>query len=172
MLELSSLLVALCLAAPFDSQPMPQVDLNRYMGRWYEVARFPHRFEKDCHGVTADYALRPDGKVSVLNTCRKGALDGPVKTAKATGWSAHPSNSRLRVRFFWPFSAAYWIVALDSEYRWAVVGHPSRKYLWLLSRTPGLPAEVDAVLVAEAARLGYDVSKLERPQQPATGAWP
>lgn len=152
-------------AAPLDSQPMPQVDLTRYMGRWYEVARYPSRFERGCHGVTADYSLRPDGKVSVLNTCRKGGLAGPVKTASATAWPVAPGNSRFKVRFFWPFTAPYWVVALDPEYRWALVGHPERRYFWILSRTPRLAPDLEAGLLARMRELGYDPAKLERGEQ-------
>lgn len=153
-------------AAPLDSQPMPKVELSRYMGRWYEVARYPNRFERGCHGVTAEYGLRPDGKVSVVNTCRKGGLSGPAKTAKATAWAAEPGNSRFRVRFFWPFSAPYWVVAVDPDYRWALVGHPERRHFWMLSRTPRLAPEVEAGLLARMRELGYDPARLERAEQP------
>lgn len=166
--NLLAVFVALAAAAPFDSQPMPKVDLPRYMGRWYEVARYPQRFERGCHGVTADYALRPDGRVSVVNTCRKGSLSGPVKTARAVGWSVEPANSRFRVRFFWPFTAPYWVVALDPEYRWAMVGHPGRKAFWLLSRTPRLPPALEAELLGKMRELGYDPARLERGEQPET----
>lgn len=160
------ILLTVAAAAPSDSQPMPKVDLTRYMGRWYEVARYPHRFEKDCHGVTADYSLRPDGRVSVLNTCRKGSLAGPVKTARAVGWAVEPGNSRFRVRFFWPFSAPYWVVDLDPDYGWALVGHPERRFFWILSRTPRLAPDVEARLLARMRELGYDPARLERGEQP------
>ncbi len=140
---------------------MPHVQLSRYMGRWYEIARYPKWFEKNCYGVTADYALRPDGTLSVLNTCHEGSSRGPVRTASGRAWKTGASNARLRVRFFWPFSSPYWIIELDPDYRWAVVGHPQRKYLWILSRTPKLPQKVEAGILKRLAALGYDVSKLK-----------
>lgn len=153
-----------CSHAPLDTQPMPTVDLSRYMGKWYEIARYPSRFERGCDGVTAEYTRRSDGAVDVLNTCRKGGPTGPARTAKARAWSRHPSNSRFAVSFFRPFKAPYWIVALDPDYRWALVGHPERAYLWLLSRTPVMADTDEQKALAEAARLGYDLSKLERPK--------
>jgi len=86
----------------------------------------PSRFERGCDGVTAEYELRKDGSVDVLNTCHKGGPKGPARTAKARAWSMHESNSRYAVRFFWPFKAPYWIIDLDADYRWVAVGHPER----------------------------------------------
>ena len=147
---------------PHDSQPMPGVDLARYMGRWYEIVRYTQRFERGCRDVTADYALRPDGRVAVLNSCRKGEPP-KVKTARAVGWSVDATNSRLRVRFFWPFTGDYWIVGLDPEYRWAMVGSPRKDYFWLLAREPKLDAGLEASLFEQARRLGYDPARFERP---------
>lgn len=160
-----ALILAGCTHAPLDSQPMPRVDAARYMGRWYEIARMPSRFEKGCDGVTADYALQKDGSVSVLNTCRKGGPQGPARTAKAKAWSVHESGSRYLVSFFRPFKAPYWIIDLDPDYRWAAVGHPERKYLWILSREPSLPPETEAALLERLKAMGYDVDRLERPRQ-------
>lgn len=158
-------LLAACSHAPFDSQPMPRVDVERYMGRWYEIARLPNRFEKGCDGVTAEYALRQDGTVSVLNTCRKGGPEGAARTAGAKAWSVDPSGSRFEVSFFRPFKAPYWIIALDPQYRWAAVGHPRKKYLWILAREKALPPEVERDLLSKLQALGYDTAKLERPRQ-------
>ena len=158
---LAAVLLGACAKAPLDSQPMPRVDVPRYMGRWYEIARYPQRFEKGCAGVTAEYALRPDGSVSVLNTCRQGGLQGPVRTASARAWSVDPSGSRCEVSFFRPFKAPYWIVGLDPDYRWALVGHPKREYFWLLSRAPVMAEADRKAALDEAARLGYDLARLE-----------
>jgi apolipoprotein D and lipocalin family protein len=135
------------------------------MGKWYEIARLPNRFERDCHGVTAEYALRPDGNVSVLNTCHRGGPQGPVRTAKAVAYSLDPSQSRFAVSFFRPFKAPYWVIDLDPEYRFAAVGHPALKYLWILSREPALPAQDEAALLERLKALGYDVARLERGRQ-------
>lgn len=168
-----ALLVALlagCAHAP-TSPPLrtvERVDLSRYMGRWYEIATIPMSFQKGCVGVTADYTLRPDGDVDVVNTCRPERLDAPPRTANGKAWSVDPSGAKLEVRFFWPFHGSYWIVDLDPDYRWAVVGHPSREYLWILSRTPQLPdATYDGILERLRAQ-HYDLSRLlKTPQPPA-----
>lgn len=166
MRRIPALAVLLCAACahrpPVDSQPMPQVDLSRYMGRWHEIARYTHSFEKGCRDVTADYSLRPDGKVGVVNTCVKGEPP-KTKVARATGWSAHPTNSRLKVVFFWPFRGDYWIVGLDPDYRWAMVGSPRKDYFWLLAREPKLDPELEKKLFEQARALGYDPARFERP---------
>lgn len=159
------LLLAACRHAPYDSQPMPKVDAARYMGKWYEVARYPNRFERGCDGVTAEYALQKDGSVSVLNTCHKGGPAGPARTAKAKAWRLEESGSRYAVSFLRPFKAPYWIIDLDPQYRWAAVGHPERKYLWILSREPVLPPATEAALLERLRALGYDTDRLERPKQ-------
>lgn len=159
----AALLLSACAhRLPLDSQPMPQVDLSRYMGRWHEIARYTQFFERGCRDVTADYALRPDGKVDVANTCRKGEPP-KVKTARAVGWSADPSNSRLKVRFSWPFAGDYWIIGLDPQYRWAMVGSPRKDCFWLLAREPKLDAAIENQLFEQARRLGYDPARFERP---------
>lgn len=163
-LSLALLLLAACSHAPLDSQPMPRVETEKYMGKWYEIARLPNRFEKGCDGVTAEYSLRKDGTVSVLNTCRKGGPRGPARTATAKAWKVDPSGSRYEVSFFRPFKAPYWIIELDEQYRWAAVGHPARKYLWILSREKTLPPGVEKDLLAKLQGLGYDTARLERPK--------
>ena len=114
------------------------VDLNRYKGTWYEIARFPHSFEKDLVGVTATYTLKEDGKIGVLNKGYKDTLDGKLKEAKAFAKVPYPEwAGYLRVFFFWPFGGDYMILELDQEnYQYALVGDPSLNYLWVLSRTP------------------------------------
>lgn len=154
-----------------DARPVttvPALDLARYLGRWYEIARYDHSFERGLVAVTADYALLPDGRISVVNAGRRGALDGPVASATAVAWlpdAAEPA--RLRVRFFWPFYGAYWVLGVDPGYRWAVVGHPSRDYLWLLARTPVIAAEDRAAMDAVARGQGFDLDRLVEVAQPA-----
>ncbi|QIX60150.1 lipocalin family protein [Hymenobacter lutimineralis] len=153
--------------------PLPtvaHVDLHRYAGLWYEIARLPTRFEKGCQHVTAEYKLRPDGKVNVRNTCHKEGLNGPAETATAVARAVDSSNARLKVQFFWPFEGDYWILALDhSDYRYALVGEPSRKNLWLLSRTPHLERNLRDQLVARAKELGFPVENLIYTPQPVAG---
>ena len=162
-------LLAACAHAPSGPplQTVERVDLGRYAGKWYEIATIPMSFQKGCTGVTANYTIRPDGDVDVVNTCRKETLDGPERQATAKAWSVDPSNAKLVVRFFWPFTGDYWIIDLDPDYRWAVVGHPSREYLWILSRTPQMdPATYDGILARLRAQ-SYDTTKLVKtPQLP------
>ena len=144
-----------------------RVDLARYAGTWYEIARYPNRFQKDCVATTATYTLRPDGRVTVVNRCREKTLDGKFKEAKGIAWVADKStNAKLKVRFFWPFSGDYWIIDLGPEYEYAVVGHPKRSYLWILSRTPSLdPATYQGILDRIQAQ-GYDLKPIIRTPQP------
>lgn len=147
---------------------VPAVDLTRYAGKWYEIARLPNRFQRDCAGNTAaTYTLRPDGKITVLNECRKA--DGRQKSATGTARLADPKgpNTKLKVTFFWPFSGNYWIIGLDPEYRWAVVGEPSRNYLWILSREPQLNPALYQQIVERAKQQGFDTGRLlKTPQAP------
>ena len=147
-------------------EAVPSLDLQRYAGRWYELARYPNRFQKDCAGdTTATYTLRPDGKITVLNECREA--DGKAKRAKGTAKLASEKgpNSKLKVTFFWPFSGDYWVIALDPEYRWAIVGEPSRKYLWILSRTPRLDERTWQHLMELVRQAGYDPGRLMKTPQ-------
>jgi len=138
------------------------VDLNRYVGTWYEIARYPNSFQpEDCVATTANYELREDGKINVLNTCRKGSPDGPEKSAKGKAWVVDPlTNAKIKVQFFWPFSGDYWIIQLGEQYEYAVVGHPDRTYLWILSRTPQIEPDLYIQIIARLKQQGYDPSKL------------
>jgi apolipoprotein D and lipocalin family protein len=145
------------------------VDVKRYMGTWFEIARFPQRFEKGLVGITANYTLLPDGKVSVLNSGYKEDLNGKLKTIKGKARVADTkTNAKLKVSFFWPFSADYWILELGKDYEYAVVGEESRKYLWILSRTPQMDEAVYNELLKRVQDKGFDISKLERIPQRQT----
>jgi len=147
-------------------QTVKNVDLERYMGTWYEIGRFPHSFEKDLVGVTATYKLKKNGKVEVLNQGYKNSLDGKLKRAKGFAKVPNPNEpGRLKVYFFWPFGGDYLILDLDEEYRWALIGSYSLNYLWILSRTPQMPEEEYNRLVEKARSLGYNVSRIERVEQ-------
>jgi apolipoprotein D and lipocalin family protein len=153
----------LLLAIPLFAQALPvveKVDLVRYMGTWHEIAKFPNRFQRGCTCTTATYALRPDGKVSVTNRC--GTADGKGKESRGWAKLADPATrAKLKVTFFWPFFGDYWILDLDPDYRHVLVGTPNRKYLWILAREPRMAAAAYQALVAKAARLGFDVARLE-----------
>jgi apolipoprotein D and lipocalin family protein len=137
------------------------VDIGKYMGTWYEIGRYPNRFQKDCVATQVTYTLRPDGKVKVVNSCREGAPDGKLKTIEGKAWSVDPvTNAKLKVQFFWPFSGDYWIIQLDTDYRYAVVGHPKRDYLWILSRTPALDPGTLRAIEQKLIEQGYDPARL------------
>jgi apolipoprotein D and lipocalin family protein len=153
-----------------ESKPLevvPYVDLDRYIGTWYEIATIPQRFQKDCVAVTATYTLRDDGTISVVNKCRKKTLDGKLKSVSGKAWIVDKkSNAKLKVRFFWPFKGDYWIIELDSAYQFAVVGHPNRNYLWILSRLPQMDETLYQDLLQRIANKGYDISRIKRTLQP------
>jgi apolipoprotein D and lipocalin family protein len=147
-----------------DYAPLPvaqYVDLNKYAGEWYEIARMPAPFEKECYATKATYTLNEDGTVNVLNTCHKQSTDGRLKKATAKAFVTDPvSNAKLKVQFFWPFSGDYWILDVGENYEYAVVGEPSRKYLWVLSRTPNLEKQILNGLLEKAKAQGFDTSRL------------
>jgi apolipoprotein D and lipocalin family protein len=151
-------------------RPVEHVDLDRYAGTWYDVGSYPQRFQRGCHCTRARYTKNDDGTIAVVNSCNRDSVGGRYSVARATGVVqpdavSDGSNSRLKVYFFLPwlrlFGGDYWIVGLDEEYRWAVVSEPSRKYLWILSRTPVLdPVEMErakSVIVEN----GLDLSRLQ-----------
>jgi len=143
---------------------VPKVDLARYAGKWYEIAKYPNRFQRGCVGATAEYTLAPDGKsVEVVNRCREEVPGGKERSIRGRARVIDPvTNAKLSVTFFWPFSGHYWILALGPEYEYAVVGTPDRKYLWFLARTPTVGDELYARLVEEARRQGFDPARIER----------
>lgn len=142
------------------------VDLSRFAGRWYEIARLPNRFEKKCaDSVTATYTLRSDGKVEVVNRCRKA--NGEYTTAKGKAKiTDKKTNAKLKVTFFWPFYGDYWILDLGSNYEYAVVGAPNRDYLWILSRTPQLDEQLYQSLLAKMATRGFETERMIRTSHP------
>jgi apolipoprotein D and lipocalin family protein len=164
---LSLMLVMACAAyAASELTVVPSVDLKRYAGTWYEIARFPTWFQKDCTSdVSATYALKDNGNIEVLNACKEA--NGKTKQARGTAKLADKKgpNSKLKVTFFWPFYGDYWIINLDPDYKWAVVGAPGRNYLWILSRTPQISDDLHQRLVEDAKQKGFDTSRLVRTKQ-------
>ncbi len=150
-----------------ELKTVEQVELKRYLGQWFEIASFPKRFQRGCTATTANYSLREDGDIAVLNSCKLGTLDGKLKEATGKAWVVDKvSNAKLLVRFFWPFSGDYWIVDLAKDYSYAVVGSPDRDYLWILSRTPTLDTALYNQILARITAQGFDVSRLHRTWQP------
>ena len=149
-------------------ETVPQVELERYLGTWYEIASYPQRFQEGCTGTTATYTLRSNGEIDVLNKCRKGDLDGPEDVAEGRARVVdRETNAKLEVSFFGPFWGDYWIIDLGPNYEYAVVGHPSRDYLWILSRTPTLEHNNYDGILSRLEDKGYPLEPLQKTQQPA-----
>lgn len=148
-------------AAPLQTHS--SVELNRYLGQWYEIYRVPNWFEdSDCRTVTAEYSLRPDGHVKVLNTChkvdKKNEATGIAKVVEGS------NNTKLNVSFFRPFYGDYWVLDLASDYSWVMVGEPSGKYFWILAREKILPASLESELLDKAEKLGYNRKDFIKPK--------
>jgi apolipoprotein D and lipocalin family protein len=142
-------------------ETVPSVDLQKYMGTWYEIASFPQKFQKGCHCTTAAYEMTDKGYVRVINTCRKDSADGKPKTASGKAFVVEGTgNAKLKVQFFWPFRGDYWIIDLADDYSYAVVGAPNRDYLWILARTPRMDETLYREIVARCAAKAFDVSRL------------
>ena len=158
---------------------VPSVDLARYQGKWYEIARFPNRFEKGCAGdVSATYRLAQDGGINVLNECRKA--NGEMKRAEGKARKADKNGptSKLEVRFAPAFLSFlpvvwgdYWVIDLAPDYSYSVVGDSGRDYLWILSRTPVMDEAKYQQAVSAAAAQGFDVSRLVKTKQAETAAY-
>lgn len=148
-------------------EPARPVDLERYLGKWYEFARYENGFERGCEGVTAEYAIRDDGLVSVRNTCHEACVGGASRTSEGRARVVPGSDgAKLEVSFFGPFFFGdYWVLDHDDDYTWSIVGEPSGRFLWILTRDPNPSREQGDALVARAAALGYDTSLLRETLQ-------
>lgn len=161
---LTTLFLGLCTTTfgqTIDNSTITVFDLDRYLGKWYEIARYDHAFERNLVGTTAEYSLRDDGMIKVLNSGHLYTLDGKFK--ESVGKAKPNKNGKpgqLRVSFFGPFYSNYYILDLAPDYSYSVVGSSSPKYLWILSRTPQLKPEVQSKIVKELQQRGYDTSKL------------
>lgn len=142
------------------------VNQQKYLGKWYSVASYPARFQKNCFCTVAEYRLSGNGKVKIINYCRKGSPNGKLHTAHGKAFPvAGSNNSKFKVQFFWPFRGDYWIIALDKEYHWAAVSEPNRKYLWILSRTPVMENDEFQKVLEIVKEKGFDLNKLELTEQ-------
>ena len=147
-------------------EPSKPVDLSRYLGKWYEQARYEANFQAGCEAVSAQYALKPDGHVSVINSCRQGSPSGALKRSEASARVVEGSKgTKLKVTFFWPFEGDYWVLDRAPDYSWSIVGEPSGRYLWILTRSPAITPQQYSTLVGRAKTLGYNTALLRRTQQ-------
>lgn len=164
------ILLAVMIFSPVNAQTKPtvvsSVDLNRYKGLWYEIARLPNYFERKLKCASATYTLRDDGKITVVN--KGNYISDPQKSNSAKGVAWIPdknSPAKLKVRFFWPFSGNYWIMELDKDYKYVLVGEPSFKYLWILARERKIDEKTYQMLLKKAVENGYDLKSIIKVDQ-------
>lgn len=155
--------VAACASQPVNRTaqaplPVAAVETSPYLGLWHEAARLPNRFQRDCAHSTADYALRDDGMISVRNTCYRA--DGEVRDIEGRARRVEPVAGKLEVSFFGPFWADYWVLERAPDYSWSIVGEPSGRYLWVLTRAERISAEEHAAFEARLRALGYNTNAL------------
>ncbi|MDD4330643.1 MAG: lipocalin family protein [Aliarcobacter sp.] len=159
-LILSTILVFVaCSSKNQPLQTVEKVDLNKYLGTWYEIARYEHFFEKDCKNVTANYSMMDEDTIKVINRCTK-IQTNEKKEALGRAYATDVTNSKLKVSFFRPFYGDYWVLILDKNYDYVVVGTPNREYLWILARTSTLNEKIKNEILQKLPTLGFDTSKL------------
>ncbi len=168
--SLPAMLIGLLFSGCASRPPLatvPSVDLSRYTGRWYEIAKYPNFFQRRCAGsTTAEYSANPDGSIRVVNRSI-GKNGKPMEVAGRATIVPGTHNTKLKVNFGGPISGAYWVIGLDEkDYSWAVVGHPSRKFLWILAREPGIPAATYQKILKLIVDRGYDPARIELTPQP------
>lgn len=169
---MTAALLALLAAAPssvverdgtWETSASRELDVERYLGTWYELARYDHFFERGCASVTATYSKLEGGDLRVINQCRKGSPDGAQKRVSGKAWAPERTQpGKLKVQFFWPFAGDYWVLEVARDYSWALVGDPTRQSCWILSRTPQMDDALYAQLLERLQAYGFDPSKLLR----------
>jgi apolipoprotein D and lipocalin family protein len=160
-LALALLFASSCSTAYMALDSADDFEIQRYMGKWYEISRLPNKFEEGLENITANYELTDDGKVLVINEGRLISDRSRVKQAKGRAWIPDPSEpSKLKVSFFWPFAGDYWVLKVDKDYTYALVGDPSGKFLWILARDPKIDPKIEAALKEYAFTLGFPVENM------------
>ena len=167
MEKISKSLILICIMFLFTAcssknpplQTVEKVDLERYLGTWYEIARYEHFFEKDCKNVSANYSIMDEETIKVINKCTK-IQTNEKKEAIGRAYAIDETNSKLKVSFFRPFYGDYWVLILDENYEYVVVGTPNREYLWILARDKKLPLKIQNDILEKLPSLGFDISKL------------
>jgi len=147
-------------------EAVPAVNLNKYAGKWYEIAAFPQRFQKNCHCTTAEYTVTDKGYMIVENRCNKDSVNGKLSSVKGKAFvQKNLGNAKLKIQFLWPFRGKYWIIDLADDYCNAVVSHPNKKFLWILARTPKMKEDVYLQIITRLKDKGFDLSKLRVTEQ-------
>ncbi len=150
-----------------DKTVVKELNIQQYLGKWYEIARYDHSFERGLVGVTAEYSMRDDGKIKVINSGYKNSLDGEFSQAEGKAKIPNPEKepAKLKVAFFLFFYGDYFVMELDKDYQWAIIGSSSDKYLWILSRKPQMDKALYKDLLNRLEKRGYDVSGLIKVEQ-------
>ena len=163
ILLLSLMMLSSCSSQNSTLQTVPFVDLQKYAGKWFEIASYPQRFQKGCEFTTAEYTWSEKGFVMVENRCNRNGKISYIKgKAKVV---ANSGNAKLKVSFFWPFSGNYWVIDLADDYSYAVVSDPSMEYLWILSRTNVMTSEKLDPILSKLKAKGFDLTKLKYTRQ-------
>jgi apolipoprotein D and lipocalin family protein len=157
-----ALVLSLALAQTADTVPL---DVDRYMGTWYEIARFDSFYQRGCVASSAEYS-RQGSDVKIINRCFDGSLEGKQKIVEGKAWVPDAKEpGKLRVQFFWPFSGPYWVIDIADDYSWALIGHPEKKSCWVFSRTPAMDDTLYQTLIGKLKARGYDTTRLIKPVQ-------
>ena len=146
-----------------ELKTVSSVDFKKYSGTWYEIASFPQHFQKGCECTTAEYTPTDKGYVTVENRCKKNGKESYIKGKAFV--DKNSGNAKLKVQFFWPFKGKYWIIDLADNYSYAVISHPNKKYLWILSRKPKLDEEVYNGIITRLKEKGIDLTELKITKQ-------
>lgn len=149
-----------CLAIPEGIQPVENFELNRYLGKWYEIARLNHSFERDLEAVTAEYSMRDDGGIRVINSGRNIETQKSQQAEGRAYFVEDPNLGYLKVSFFGPFFGSYVVFELDKNYQYAFVAGNTKNYLWLLARTPKVSEDLINKFTSRALQLGFDTNQL------------
>jgi len=141
---------------------VPNVDLSKYVGKWYEIASYPQKFQKGCHCTTAEYTLSDKGYIIVENRCNRDSVSGKESYIKGKAFvEKNSGNAKLKVQFFWPFKGKYWIIDIAKDYSYAVISNPSKKYLWILSRTSKMKEDDYEKVISKLKEMDFDLTKLQ-----------
>jgi apolipoprotein D and lipocalin family protein len=142
-------------------QVVPKLDLDRFQGTWYEIAHNPWFVQKDCFAMIAHYKLVEDGKIKVTNICRDNGFDGEISQIEGKAWVVEEkTQAKWKVQFIWPFKLNYWVIEIDKDYQYAVVGEPDKDNVWILSRQPHLDKKILDKIMENTQAKGYDLSKI------------
>lgn len=159
-------IIVMSLSKAQTLQTVPHVDLNKYAGKWFEIASYPQIFERGCNCTTAEYTVSDKDYVIVENRCNKGSVNGRQSYIKGKAFvEKNSGNAKLKVQFFWPFRGQYWIIELADDYSYAVVSNPNKKYLWILSRTSKMDETTYHGIISRLKEKGFDTTKLRITKQ-------